>query len=137
VDDQIRQLNCRLPPDERESAIAIIEHSGPPPDVCQAYAQLSGVAAVLSMYYALHIGGGGGVGRGRGDAKGLMRVLATLPNCQAQRAFEDPFLHTLVIFIDIAIISNIIFVIIYIDMKYCLIIPIIAIISIFNYRFRY
>ncbi|XP_012279512.1 negative elongation factor B [Orussus abietinus] len=96
VDDQIRQLNCRLPPDERESAIAIIEHSGPPPDACQAYSQLSGVAAVLSMYYALHVGGGGGVGRGRGDARGLMRVLATLPNCQAQRAFEDPFLHTLV-----------------------------------------
>jgi hypothetical protein len=55
------------------------------------------------MYYALHIGGGGGVGRGRGDARGLMRVLTTLPNCQAQRAFEDPFLHTLVILIDIAI----------------------------------
>lgn len=96
VDDQIRQLNCRLPPDERESAIAIIEHSGPPPDACQAYAELSGVAAVLSMYYALHIGGGGGSSRSRGDARGLMRVLATLPNCQAQRAFEDPFLHTLV-----------------------------------------
>lgn len=51
------------------------------------------------MYYALHVGGGGGVGRGRGDARGLMRVLATLPNCQAQRAFEDPFLHTLVIYL--------------------------------------
>ncbi|XP_014480534.1 PREDICTED: negative elongation factor B [Dinoponera quadriceps] len=96
VDDQIRQLNCRLPPDERESAIAIIEHSGPPPDACQAYAQLSGVAAVLSMYYALHVGGGGGFVKGRGDTRGLMRVLPTLPNCQAHRAFEDPFLHTLV-----------------------------------------
>ncbi|XP_043497771.1 negative elongation factor B [Polistes fuscatus] len=96
VDDQIRQLNCRLPPDERESAIAIIEHSGPPPDACQAYAQLSGVAAVLSMYYTLQVGGGGSIGKGRGDARGLMRVLATLTNCQAQRAFEDPFLHTLV-----------------------------------------
>lgn len=104
MDDQIRQLNCRLPPDERESAIAIIEHSGPPPDACQAYAQLSGVAAVLSMYYALHVGGiGAGTictalpGKSRGDARGLMRVLATLPNCQGQRAYEDPFLHTLVL----------------------------------------
>ncbi|XP_011495272.1 PREDICTED: negative elongation factor B [Ceratosolen solmsi marchali] len=101
VDDQIRQLNCRLPPDERESAIAIIEHSGPPPDACQAYSQLSGVAAVLSMYYALHIGGlGAGTttqSKTRGDARGLMRVLATLPNCQGQRAYEDPFLHTLVL----------------------------------------
>lgn len=48
------------------------------------------------MYYALHVGGGSGVVRGKGDGRGLMRVLATLPNCQAQRAFEDPFLHTLV-----------------------------------------
>lgn len=28
VDDQVRQLHSRLPPDERESAITIIEHSG-------------------------------------------------------------------------------------------------------------
>ena len=38
VDDQVRALNQRLPPDERASAITIIEHSGeprtppPPPD---------------------------------------------------------------------------------------------------------
>ena len=30
VDDQVRALNSRLPPDERESAITIIEHSGKP-----------------------------------------------------------------------------------------------------------
>lgn len=89
-------MNLKLPPDERESAIAIIEHSGPPPDACQAYATMSGVAAVLSMYYSLHVGGGGGIGKGRGDARGLMRVLPTLPNCQGHRAYEDPFLHTLV-----------------------------------------
>ncbi|XP_032673855.1 negative elongation factor B [Odontomachus brunneus] len=96
VDDQIRQLNCRLPPDERESAIAIIEHSGPPPDACHLFAQTSGLAAVLSMYYVLHVGGSSGVTRVRGDTRGLMRVLPILPNCQAHRAFEDPFLHTLV-----------------------------------------
>lgn len=28
VDDQVRHLQSRLPPDERESAITIIEHSG-------------------------------------------------------------------------------------------------------------
>ena len=28
VDDQVRNLNSKLPPDERESAITIIEHSG-------------------------------------------------------------------------------------------------------------
>ncbi|XP_014218914.1 negative elongation factor B [Copidosoma floridanum] len=102
VDDQIRQLNCRLPPDERESAIAIIEHSGPPPESCQAFAQQSGVAAVLAMYYTLNVGGigtgaGSAQGKTRGDARGLMRILATLPNCQGQRAYEDPFLHTLIL----------------------------------------
>lgn len=48
------------------------------------------------MYYALQVGGGGGI-KGRGDTRGLMRVLPILQNCQAHRAFEDPFLHTLVI----------------------------------------
>lgn len=28
VDDQVRTLNSKMPPDERESAITIIEHSG-------------------------------------------------------------------------------------------------------------
>ena len=62
-------MNQRLPPDERESALAIIEHSGPPPDACQAYAQLSGVAAVLAMYYALHVGGLNTQSKPRGDAR--------------------------------------------------------------------
>lgn len=28
VDDQVRHLHSKLPPDERQSAITIIEHSG-------------------------------------------------------------------------------------------------------------
>lgn len=28
VDDQVRGLNSKLPPDERDAAITIIEHSG-------------------------------------------------------------------------------------------------------------
>ena len=28
VDDQVRSLNAKLPADERESALTIIEHSG-------------------------------------------------------------------------------------------------------------
>ena len=35
VDDSVRALNNKLPPDERESAHIIIEHSGPPPDAYQ------------------------------------------------------------------------------------------------------
>jgi hypothetical protein len=35
VDDQVRSLNSKLPPDERESATIVIEHSGPPPDAYQ------------------------------------------------------------------------------------------------------
>lgn len=53
------------------------------------------------MYYVLSVGGigtgaGSAQGKARADARGLMRILATLPNCQGQRAYEDPFLHTLV-----------------------------------------
>lgn len=89
VDDQVRQLNAKLPPDERESAITIIEHSGPPPDACQAYVQESSVASILSMYYTLH------AARMK-DRVGLMRILGTLNACESDRAFEDPFLHFLV-----------------------------------------
>ncbi|CAB3366178.1 Hypothetical predicted protein [Cloeon dipterum] len=89
VDDLVRSLNSKLPPDERESAITIIEHSGPPPDACQAYVQESSVASILAMYYTLHCA------RTK-DRVGLMRVLGTLANCENDRAFEDPFLHSLV-----------------------------------------
>lgn len=89
VDDQVRQLSAKLPPDERESAITIIEHSGPAPDACQAYVQESSVASILSMYYTLH------TARSK-DRVGLMRILGTLAGCESDRAFEDPFLHFLV-----------------------------------------
>ncbi|RZF34663.1 hypothetical protein LSTR_LSTR010828 [Laodelphax striatellus] len=89
VDDQVRQVNSKLPPDERESAITIIEHSGPPPDACQAYVQESSVASIIAMYYTLH------TAKHR-DRVGLMRVLGALANCDSDRAFEDPFLHFLV-----------------------------------------
>uniref|UniRef100_A0A1B6CU00 Negative elongation factor B n=3 Tax=Clastoptera arizonana TaxID=38151 RepID=A0A1B6CU00_9HEMI len=89
VDDQVRSLNAKLPPDERESAITIIEHSGPPPDACQAYVQESSVASIVAMYYTLHTAK-------HKDRVGLMRVLGTLANCDSDRAFEDPFLHFLV-----------------------------------------
>ncbi|XP_055714897.1 negative elongation factor B-like [Phlebotomus papatasi] len=47
VDDQVRHLTARLPPDERESAITTIEHSGPAPDAVEAYIQESTVASIL------------------------------------------------------------------------------------------
>ena len=55
VDDSVRALNNKLPPDERESAHIIIEHSGPPPDAFQAYISETPVACVLAMYYALQV----------------------------------------------------------------------------------
>ncbi|PSN42595.1 hypothetical protein C0J52_08709 [Blattella germanica] len=61
----------------------------PPPDACQAYVQESSVASILAMYYTLHTAR-------QKDRVGLMRVLGTLANCKNDRAFEDPFLHSLV-----------------------------------------
>ncbi|KAI5700809.1 hypothetical protein M8J75_003049 [Diaphorina citri] len=81
VDDQVRALNSKMPPDERESAITIIEHS--------AYVQESSVACIISMYYTLH------TARSR-DRVGLMRVLGVLATSESDRAFDDPFLHFLV-----------------------------------------
>uniref|UniRef100_A0A2P2I3Z6 Negative elongation factor B-like n=1 Tax=Hirondellea gigas TaxID=1518452 RepID=A0A2P2I3Z6_9CRUS len=89
VDDEVRKLNSKLPLDERETAIAVIEHSGPPPDAYQAYLQESSVACVLSMHYTLHCAN-------RRDRAGVMRVLGTLATCHQDRAFHDTFLHSLV-----------------------------------------
>lgn len=89
VDDQVRLLHSRLPPDERESAITIIEHSGPAPDAAEAYIQESSVASIVAMYYTLH------TARHK-DRIGILRVLAILASCKDDRAYEDPFLHSLV-----------------------------------------
>lgn len=90
VDDQVRQLHTKLPPDERESAITVIEHSGSLPDACEAYIQENSVAALLAMYYTIHV-------TRHKDRVGLLRVLTILANCKDDRAFEDPFLHSMVI----------------------------------------
>lgn len=89
VDDQVRHLHSRLPPDERESAITIIEHSGPAPDAVEAYIQESTVASIVAMYYTLHTAR-------QKDRVGILRVLAILASCKDDRAYEDPFLHSLV-----------------------------------------
>lgn len=89
VDDQCRSLHAKLPPDERESALTTIEHSGPAPDAVEAYIQESSVASILAMYYTLH------TARLK-DRVGVLRVLAILSACKDDRAYEDPFLHSLV-----------------------------------------
>lgn len=89
VDDQVRALHNKLPPDERESAITTIEHSGPPPDACEAYMRESPVCGILAMYYTLH------AAKVR-DRGALLRILSILGSCKDGRAYEDPFLHALV-----------------------------------------
>lgn len=89
VDDQVRYLHARLPPDERESAITIIEHSGPAPETIETFIQESAVASILAMYYTLHTAR-------QKDKVGLLRILAVLSSCKDDRAYEDPFLHSLI-----------------------------------------
>nr|XP_029718195.1 negative elongation factor B-like [Aedes albopictus] len=89
VDDQVRNLHSKLPPDERESAITTIEHSGPAPDAVEAYIQESSVASILAMYYTLHTAR-------QKDRVGILRVMAILASCKDDRAYEDPFLHSLI-----------------------------------------
>merc|ERR1719511_309419 len=89
VDDQVRSLNSKLPVDERESAIAIIEHSGPPPDAFQAFIEENTVAATLAMHYTLQTAK-------NKDRTGVMRVLGILANSVKGHPFEDVFLHCLI-----------------------------------------
>ena len=89
VDDQVRSMNAKLPQDERESAIAIIDHSGPPPDAFQHFIEENTVAATLAMHYTLQ------TSKNR-DRTGLMRVLGILANSVKLHPFEDVFLHCLI-----------------------------------------
>lgn len=91
VDDQCRSLHAKLPPDERETALTIIEHSGPAPDAVEAYIQESSVASIMAMYYTLYVAK-------QKDRVGVLRVLAILASSKDDRAYEDPFLHSLVSF---------------------------------------
>ena len=92
VDDNVRSINSKLPPDERESAHIIIEHSGPPPEAYQTYIEESPVAAALAMVYTLQ------TAKAK-DKTGLMRVLGILSNAVRGHPYEDPFMHCLVTFL--------------------------------------
>ncbi|CAB4061650.1 COBRA1 [Lepeophtheirus salmonis] len=89
VDDQVRALNSKLPADERESAITIIEHSGPPPEACQIFIEKNFVATTLAMHYALQ------VARSK-DKTGVKRILGLLSNSVKGHPFQDTFMHCLV-----------------------------------------
>lgn len=90
VDDQVRSVNSKLPPDDRESALAIIEHSGPPPDMMNKFIQEDRLATLLTLYYAFQL-------IKQKDKCGLVRILGSLANSQDTRLIEDAFLHTMVL----------------------------------------
>lgn len=89
VDDQVRSFHAKLPQDERASAITIIEHAGEIPQAVEAYIQDSAVASILAMYYTLHVAR-------QKDRVGILRILTILSSCKDDRAYEDPFLHSLI-----------------------------------------
>jgi negative elongation factor B len=92
VDDQARNFHSRLPPDERANALIVIDHEGPVPEAIEAYIQESSVASILAMYYALHVAK-------QKDRIGLLRILTILSSCKEDRAYEDPFLHSLIAYL--------------------------------------
>ncbi|RWS07123.1 negative elongation factor B-like protein [Dinothrombium tinctorium] len=89
VDDQVRSVNAKLPPDDRESALTIIEHSGPVPELYEHFLAEDRLAATLATYYTFQ------VCKAR-DKQGIMRVLGTLANSHDNRALDGPFMHNLV-----------------------------------------
>ena len=55
VDDQIRSLNAKLPADEHESALTIIDHTGPPPESYRGFIEQNTVATTLAMHYTIQV----------------------------------------------------------------------------------
>lgn len=55
----------------------------------EAFIQESSVASIIAMYYTLHTAR-------QKDRVGILRVLTVLASCKNDRAYEDPFLHSLV-----------------------------------------
>ncbi|KAH9404864.1 hypothetical protein TYRP_000696 [Tyrophagus putrescentiae] len=89
VDDSVRSVNARLPPDDRESALTIIEHSGPPPDAFSTYIAEDRLAAVLAIYYTANVAR-------QKDRQAVTRVFGCLSAAHDGRTFEDQYLHYLV-----------------------------------------
>lgn len=86
---QVRNVNARLPPDDRESALTIIEHSGPPPDAFNTYIADDRLAAVLAIYYTAN------AARLK-DRQAVTRVFGCLSAAHDGRTFDDQYLHYLV-----------------------------------------
>lgn len=89
VDDQVRSVNSKLPPDDRQSALTIIEHSGPPPDVFAQFIQKDRLASVLAYFYTFQV-------LKQKDRTGIIRVLSCLSNAKDDILSDDRLLHTLV-----------------------------------------
>ncbi|KAG9508898.1 Negative elongation factor B, partial [Fragariocoptes setiger] len=90
TDDLIRVLNTKLPSDSRESALAIIEHSGPPPEIFQKYIEKDRLAAVLAMQYVLNLV------RVAKDKQAIMRILPALSSSAGNKALDNQMLHSFV-----------------------------------------
>lgn len=70
VDDSVRSVNAKLPPDDRESALTIIEHCGTPPNIFNILVK-NPVAEIITIYYIAQ------AARQR-DRQAVIRVLGCL-----------------------------------------------------------
>ena len=89
VDDQIRAINDKLPDDQHESAITIIDHTGPPPESYQVFIEDNTVATNLAMHYTIQV-------TKNKDKIAVKRVLGLLAASVKNHPFEDVFLHCLI-----------------------------------------
>jgi len=92
VDDQIRSLNAKLPADEHESAITIIDHTGPPPGSYRGFIEQNTVATTLAMHYTIQV-------TKYKDKIAVKRVLGLLGPSVKNHPFEDVFLHSLITYL--------------------------------------
>ncbi|CAG0880377.1 unnamed protein product, partial [Cyprideis torosa] len=90
VDDQVRSIHNKLPLDERQSAIMLIEHSGPAPDGYEEGIRKHRVAAEVAVHYVLMVAQ-------KKDRGALLRSLGGLAISPDGCGFESSYLHTLVL----------------------------------------
>ncbi|XP_074596798.1 negative elongation factor B [Brevipalpus obovatus] len=89
VDDQVRSVNSKLPADDRQSALTIIEHSGPPPDLFQDFISKDRLAALIAFHYIFQV-------IRQKDRTAILRVLGCLSTVP-ERILSDNRLYNILV----------------------------------------
>ena len=88
ADDHVRMIHSKLPADNHEEALLVIEQA-PPSDLFKNFIHSDRLAAVLSIYYCCQVAS-------KKDRKAIVRMFGTLSKAAGGLAFLDMYLHVLI-----------------------------------------